>query len=84
MSIQFVEESNVFSYEKIKNRWFSVNEKLPDKDTLVLVYGGKGMYVAQCFDGRNWYRVGSKNHYCNPKYWMYLPDPPVMQNSAKL
>ena len=64
--------------------WVSVNDRLPDKDTLVLVYGGKGMYVAQCFDGRNWYRVGSKNHYCNPKYWMYLPDPPVIQTSAKL
>lgn len=81
-------------YEMLKGEfgsdkeWVSVNDRPPEPETTVLVWGGRSMYTAVCGNRggytNRWWKLNSKTHYCNPTHWMYLPDPPFVQTSAKL
>ena len=61
-------------------RWIPVSERLPKYGERVLVFGGVTMYVAYYdknrYGGESWHKLNSKSHYCNPTYWMPLPQPP--------
>lgn len=62
--------------------WVSVNDRPPEPETVVLVWGGRSMYTAVCGNRggytNRWWKLNSKSHYCNPTHWMYLPDPPTI------
>ena len=62
-------------------RWVSVDDRLPEDDEVVLVFGGRSIYTAvhnpSDKDGYwGWWKMNSTYHPCNPKYWMKLPDVP--------
>lgn len=63
-----------------RDRWISVDERLPKYGERVLVFGGVTMYVAYYdknrYDGESWHKLNSKSHYCNPTHWRPLPEPP--------
>lgn len=67
------------SYEESKPRWIPVEERLPDEEEVVLVWGGASVYTAKRhneYGGLMWWKLNSKRHYCNPTHWMPLPKPP--------
>jgi hypothetical protein len=56
--------------------WISVNDRLPDDDTTVLVYCGdenEPIWLAYCED-QEWFWVTGKR--CYPTHWAELPEPP--------
>lgn len=60
--------------------WIPVTQALPEDDTVVLVCGKNGgIYTAIHNNSktwiRGWWKMNSKNHYCNPVAWMPLPHP---------
>lgn len=60
--------------------WIPVEQALPEDDTVVLVCGKSGgIYTAIHNNSkawiRGWWKMNSKNHYCNPTAWMPLPEP---------
>lgn len=60
--------------------WIPVTQALPEDDTVVLVCGKNGgIYTAIHNNSktwtRGWWKMNSKNHYCNPTAWMPLPEP---------
>lgn len=62
------------------SEWISVDERLPEDDKTVLVFGGKGIYTAKHNPKngavRGWWKLNGKSHYCNPTHWMHLPAKP--------
>ena len=68
-----------FAKYRGKHRWISVTERLPDEEEVVLVWGGASVYTAKRhnkYGGLMWWKLNSKQHYCNPTHWMPLPQPP--------
>lgn len=65
-------------------RWIPVDERLPGDEGAVLVCGSRGgIYTAEFrmfgYFGevyRQWHKLNSKNHRCEPTHWMPLPQPP--------
>ena len=60
-------------------RWIPVTERLPEEEEVVLVWGGASVYTAKRhnkYQGLMWWKLNSKQHYCNPTHWMPLPEPP--------
>lgn len=60
--------------------WIPVTQELPEDDTVVLVCGKNGgIYTAIHNNSKTWvkgwWKMNSKNHYCNPTAWMLLPEP---------
>ena len=67
--------------ELSKPRWIPVTEALPRAGEIVLVYGKRGgIYTAEHNRNARWpgsfWKLNSKNHYCEPTHWMPLPEPP--------
>ena len=63
---------------KPEPHWIPVEQALPEDDTVVLVCGKSGgIYTAIHNNSkawiRGWWKMNSKNHYCNPTAWMPLP-----------
>jgi len=59
-------------------RWIPVEERLPEYEKIVLVCGVKGgVYTAMLkTDGWNgWWKMNTRNHWCEPLAWMPLPEP---------
>ena len=59
--------------------WIPVTERLPEEEEVVLVWGGASVYTAKRhnkYGGLMWWKLNSKQHYCNPTHWMPLPEPP--------
>lgn len=66
--------------EKSEPHWIPVTQALPEDDTVVLVCGKSGgIYTAIHNNSKTWvkgwWKMNSKNHYCNPTAWMLLPEP---------
>jgi len=60
-------------------QWISVEERLPEEDEVVLVWGGASVYTAKRHNKYGcmmWWKLNSKQHYCNPTHWMPIPEPP--------
>lgn len=61
-------------------QWISVEERLPKDNEVVLVWGGASVYTAKRYNKYGgvpmWWKLNSKQHYCNPTHWMPLPNPP--------
>lgn len=62
----------------MRSEWISVNNKLPDDDTIVIVYvpgSGEPVWLAY-FSGEDasWRFVEGGT--CYPTHWMELPAPP--------
>jgi hypothetical protein len=58
--------------------WIPVEERLPEYGEVVLVCGVKGgVYTAMLkTDGWNgWWKMNTRNHWCEPLAWMPLPEP---------
>ena len=60
--------------------WIPVTERLPEEDTIVLAYGNRGGIYTAIYNNskamcRGWWKLNSKNHWCNPVAWMPLPKP---------
>lgn len=67
-----------YEVEHSNHRWVPVTERLPIICKPVLVFDGKEIYTAyydksRCGVGFVWRTI---NGYCNPRYWMPLPEPP--------
>ena len=60
--------------------WISVKDRLPEDGEIVLVCGIRGGVYTAVFNKpgqyRGWHKLNSKSHYCDPTYWMPLPDAP--------
>ena len=60
--------------EMSKPRWIPVTERLPDEDTLVLVWRYNGLpYVSRRTDSTYWLGLGRDS---GITHWMPLPAPP--------
>ena len=60
--------------------WISVKDRLPEDGEIVLVCGSRGgVYTAvhnKPGQYRDWHKLNSKTHYCDPTHWTPLPEPP--------
>lgn len=58
------------------SEWIETKVSLPEIGEKVLVFGSHGgMYTAR-YEKEGWWKPGVKDHYCNPTYWMPLPERP--------
>jgi hypothetical protein len=70
-----------------KQEWISVEERLPNKDELVLCIGAKGgMFLGDRlslnWDGKSAYtHVPNSNSGRHALYWMPLPQPPQLKGA---
>lgn len=74
------EEDAIHTVLEALPHWIPVTERLPEDDTVVLVYGKSGgIYTAIHNNSktwiRGWWKMNSKNHHCDPIAWMPLPEP---------
>lgn len=83
IAINTLEEINrdlTLRIEGSKQKWVSVEERLPEDEGAVLVCGSrKGIYTAEFRRNGNYHwfhKLNSKCHHCDPTHWMPLPDPP--------
>jgi len=78
-AMQFVKDAADAIEELCKSKWIPVTERLPEEEEVVLVWGGASVYTAKRhnkYGGLMWWKLNSKQHYCNPTHWMPLPEPP--------
>ena len=64
-------------------KWIPVTERLPEEEEVVLVWGGVSVYTAKRhnkYGGLMWWKLNSKQHYCNPTHWMPLPKAPESED----
>jgi hypothetical protein len=66
-------------YERLRAMltWISVEDRLPEKHTAVLVYTDMHGNHAASFDGEEWFcDYGGEWLFPNVTHWMPLPEPP--------
>lgn len=58
-------------------KWISVKDKLPEKQTRVLLFdnGGFGILTGR-IGSAGWYLEGGLDEFANITHWMPLPEPP--------
>lgn len=57
--------------------WISVKDKLPEKQTRVLLFDNCGFGILTGRIGSaGWYLEGDLDKYANVTHWMPLPEPP--------
>jgi hypothetical protein len=62
------------------NGWISVSERMPEKDTAVLVHTDMDGTHAASFDGEEWFcDYGGAWLFPNVTHWMPLPEPPDLR-----
>lgn len=68
---------------KASTDWISVEERLPEDETIVLAYE-RGVYVAH-FIARKMFFVHDRDHEFMPDvtHWMPLPHPPQSETDAE-
>jgi len=61
-------------------RWIPVSERLPERDTAVLVHTDMDGTHAASFDGEEWFcDYGGAWLFPNVTHWMPLPEPPEVK-----
>jgi hypothetical protein len=69
---------SVANHSAIPNSWIPVTERLPEKDTAVLVHTDMDGTHAASFDGEEWFcDYGGAWLFPNVTHWMPLPAPPT-------
>ena len=59
---------------KLISEWISVNDRLPEEDVPVLVWGSQGFAFVDQRENGKW-QIGTPHH-ANITHWMLLPEPP--------